>query len=137
MPKFTRGQRNNNPLNIRFNVDNHWKREVRPSEDPDFCQFLDMSHGFRAAMIVLRSYITKYHLTSVSKIIQRFAPASENDTRSYVSYVFNSLVKLGFDPNNIDCPSDAFFNMVRLMAIFESRVRWTVEDIRSLYYELC
>lgn len=138
MPKkITRGMRNNNPLNIKFNVNNNWKREVRPSSDPVFCQFLDMSHGFRAAMLILRKYIISYHLTDVSSIIQRFAPASENDTRSYVSFVWNRMVRFGYNPADIQVPSKDFFCMVDSMALYESKVDFGVQRLSEIYYDLC
>lgn len=138
MPKkITRGMRNNNPLNIKFNVNNHWKREVRPSSDPVFCQFLDMSHGFRAAMLILRKYIIHYHLTSASAIIQRFAPASENDTRAYSNFVCNRMVKCGCDSSNIQVPSKDFFCLVDSMAVFESNVNYGIDRLKLIYYELC
>ena len=81
-----RGLRNNNPLNIRIS-NNNWKGKVVPSKDPMFETFESMEYGIRAAFIIIRNYIKKYNLKTVGKIIQRFAPPTENNLLNYISYV--------------------------------------------------
>ena len=83
--KLPRGIRNNNPLNIR--VGNNWKGEAPHPTDHQFEQFTDMKWGVRAAFIVLRNYIGRHRLNTVRKIISRWAPANENDTRRYIETV--------------------------------------------------
>lgn len=80
-----RGYRNNNPLNIR-NSNEHWMGEIRPSQDAAFKQFESMGYGFRAALKLLRNYIGKGYNT-IEKIINRWAPPSENFTGSYINNV--------------------------------------------------
>ncbi len=80
-----RGYRNNNPLNIR-NSNEKWAGEIRPSQDPAFKQFKSMGYGFRAALKLLRNYIGKGYNT-IEKIINRWAPPTENHTESYIKNV--------------------------------------------------
>lgn len=81
-----RGYRNNNPLNIRKNASNAWKGKVVPGSDPAFEQFITMAYGYRAALYLLRKYIGQGHNT-IRKIINKWAPPSENNTSGYVSHV--------------------------------------------------
>lgn len=91
-----RGYRNNNPLNIR-NSSERWLGEVRPSQDASFKQFESMGYGFRAALKLLRNYIGKGHNT-ITKIINRWAPPSENNTSSYIN---NVSTRSGIPANEI------------------------------------
>jgi len=99
--KSPRGFRNNNPGNIRQSKQ-RFKGEVVPSKDAAFKQFTDMAHGFRAIMCILRTYMTKYELCNIAKIITRWAPPAENDTQAYISLVekltgFHRFKKLQFN----------------------------------------
>lgn len=80
-----RGIRNNNPLNIRQSQ-NAWLGKVK-GVDKSFETFDNMEHGIRAAFIILRTYIRKHGCRYVSDLIQRFAPANENDTEAYIERV--------------------------------------------------
>ena len=80
-----RGIRNNNPLNIR--IGNNWLGEVHYPTDPDFEQFVSMDYGIRAAFIILRRYIRRYHKNTIRMIVSTWAPRSENDTDNYVKAV--------------------------------------------------
>lgn len=81
-----RGYRNNNPLNIRISS-NNWQGKVTPNTDGSFEQFTTMPYGFRAAFALIRTYINKYGCNTIRKIINRWAPPSENDTSSYINLV--------------------------------------------------
>lgn len=84
MPNISRGIRNNNPFNIRKSH-SRWQGLV-PSSDPEFCQFSTMKYGARAGLVLLRNYI-KRGFDTPTKIINRFAPSTENDTDSYIRHV--------------------------------------------------
>ena len=47
--------RNRNPLNIRWNAKIHWQGQIGRDEN-GFCRFSGFSMGYRAAMMILRSY---------------------------------------------------------------------------------
>ena len=80
--KIPRGIRNNNPLNIRRNPANHWRGASTTVTDKEFEQFDFMSFGIRAALIILEKYFRR-GINTIPKIINAWAPPSENDTRSY------------------------------------------------------
>lgn len=92
-PKRVRGIRNNNPGNIEWG--SPWQGLVPKSQsaDPRFCQFTTPEWGIRALAVVLTTYYDKRtslngtKIDSVSEIIERWAPANENDTRSYAREV--------------------------------------------------
>lgn len=87
--KQPRGIRNNNPLNIRKSPE-HWLGKV-PGSDPDFETFSSMKYGIRAAFVCVRTYIRRFRslciTPTVSQIIARWAPSSENNTRAYITAV--------------------------------------------------
>lgn len=84
--ELPRGLRNYNPGNIRRNSD-VFQGEVNPSRDKDFKQFKSMAHGYRAVFKILSNYHRAYKLTTIRKMIGRWAPENENNTSAYVSLV--------------------------------------------------
>ena len=123
-----RGYRNFNPLNIRIS-NNNWLGKLAHNTDGAFEQFQDMAHGFRAGLMNLRSYI-KQGRNTVSKIIEKWAPSSENDTNSYVQ---NVLQRTGFkadqviDPNN----KEQMTKLAYAMAISENGTAPDMKDIEA------
>lgn len=112
-----RGIRNNNPLNIR--IGNTWLGERPRPVDKDFEEFVSMEYGLRAAFVILRRYIRRYHKDTIIEVVSTWAPANENDTQRYIDFVAKTML----------LPPDAHFRfedretMVRLvsaMARFES-----------------
>ena len=84
-----RGIRNNNPLNIRRGC--NWLGLSKHQTDPAFCQFDSMTYGLRAGLIIIRTYMQKYKLTSIHAIVSRWAPPSENNTDAYVKSVSSTM----------------------------------------------
>jgi len=80
----TRGVRNNNPGNIRYDG-TKWKGLV--GKDGGFCKFRTPEDGLRALGINLKVYHTKYGLDTIKELISRWAPSSENPTKNYIQYV--------------------------------------------------
>lgn len=91
-----RGIRNNNPLNIRYSAANDWQGQT--GTDGEYAIFDEAENGIRAAAKLLNRYVTVYGLVSVSSIISRWAPTSENNTQSYISAVSNKLGVLENEP---------------------------------------
>jgi len=95
MKKFrsSRGWRNNNPLNIRRGE--NWVGLVEKPTDRQFCQFISMAMGYRAAYLVLKSYYRYFNqkgmVCSIENIIKRWAPPKENDTEGYICRVEGML----------------------------------------------
>lgn len=81
----TRGERNNNPGNIRHSSST-WVGQVAGT-DPAFVTFDTAEHGIRALAVLLRNYSSKYGLNTIRGIINRYAPPVENNTSSYVAAV--------------------------------------------------
>jgi len=79
-----RGLRNNNPLNIRHNAD-AFQGEIKGT-DKAFKTFISMAYGYRAAFVILATYLTR-GLNTIEKIVTRWAPPTENNTGSYVANV--------------------------------------------------
>lgn len=76
----------NNPANIRFNKNNKWNGQYdKPYKG--FCEFKTEYYGLRALAKTLHTYFDKYHLFTVTQIINRYAPPTENHTSAYISYV--------------------------------------------------
>lgn len=106
-----RGIRNNNPLNIR--IGNSWQGEVEHPTDTEFEQFVNMFYGCRAAFMLLRRYMLRYHLVTITDIISRWAPASENNTRRYIDAV---VERSGFSAvKALD-----FYNAGEMLKLFQS-----------------
>lgn len=72
---MTRGERNNNPLNVKQGKDK-WKGSIG-TDSKGHAIFPSMGWGIRAAIITLRSYYLKHGLCNVASILSRWAPASD------------------------------------------------------------
>lgn len=85
----------NNPFNIRFSRNNMWIGQV--GQTNGFVNFSDEEYGIRAAaLLIMRSYRSKGVLT-ISEIIHRYAPVSENDTSKYIAFLCSHLGCFPFD----------------------------------------
>lgn len=87
MDTVPRGIRNNNPLNIR--IGNAWVGECEENTDGSFEQFVCIHYGLRAGFVLLRRYIERYKLNTIAKIVSRWAPSNENNTKRYIKLVVN------------------------------------------------
>jgi len=84
-----RGIRNQNPGNIRHG-ETIWQGQSQYQDDPAYVTFTDPIYGIRAIARILMTY-SKDGLNTVSQIIGRWAPSSENDTDAYVESVAKAL----------------------------------------------
>lgn len=101
-----RGIRNNNPLNIR-RTSTQWEGLHPVQADRDFCQFIDMKYGYRAAFRLLMKYYRKYGLHTVHEIINRWAPPSDgNATNAYVKHVVAGLAQRAPEGTHIGPTTD-------------------------------
>lgn len=118
--KLPLGVRLNNPLNIRYNSNIKWWG--LKGESKGFCVFDTMVNGFRAAFKNLYSYYLRDWIT-ISKIIEHWAPSSENDTNAYIAFVCE---KTGLTAHeNIYNPwtnKDLWIKIVLAMAWYETGV---------------
>ncbi|HCS65463.1 MAG TPA: hypothetical protein DIW64_16135 [Cellvibrio sp.] len=79
-----RGIRNNNPLNIEWNSVNNWVGQT--GSDGRFSIFDKPENGIRAGAKILDSY-AKRGINTIQKIIETWAPATENNVKAYVDHV--------------------------------------------------
>lgn len=86
----TRCEKLFNPMSIRKSK-TPWIGEVTPGEDEEFCQFESFIYGIRAGCLILLSYYNRHGLFTIRKIINRWAPPSENDTSSYQACVADDI----------------------------------------------
>ena len=84
---MNRGQKNNNPLNIRRVAGSGWKGQATLQDDGRFVRFERMEWGLRAAFCILRTYARRHGATCIRDIVSRWAPPSENNTLQYIRNV--------------------------------------------------
>ena len=77
-----------NPFNIRYNPSNDWKGQL--TKQNGFCTFNTIGAGIRAGYCLLANYLKRGDNT-VSKILNKFAPSTENDTKKYIKYVVDKI----------------------------------------------
>lgn len=128
---MTRGQRNNNPLNIRRSTD-RWLGMCENQTDKDFVQFTSVEYGIRASAKIIKKYINHYHCNTIRKIISRWAPSAENDTERYIDYVSN---KTNISPVHVITWQDKHFlcSLLSAMAFFESRTEITPIEVENIF----
>jgi hypothetical protein len=90
----TRGIVNNNPGNIRKGA-TAWQGAVSGT-DPVFVTFDTPQSGIRAMAKVLLTYQRHHGLDTLAELIERWAPAAENDSFAYIDDV---ATRLGIDPD--------------------------------------
>lgn len=98
----SRGIRNNNPGNIRL-TDTQWRGEVPAAlkKDTEFEEFTSPLFGIRAMARILKRG-REAGRDTITEIITRWAPPSENDTAAYIRSV-SRRTGLGPDaPINFD-----------------------------------
>lgn len=106
MTSIPRGIRNNNPGNIDYNPRNQWQGQLGLEDGyrPRFAKFSEAKWGIRALAKLLLNYRGKDGMPNVGgkgidtvlEIINRWAPASENNTLAYAAAVAK---RLGVKPN--------------------------------------
>ena len=124
---MSRGLRNNNPGNIRRSRV-RYKGEVRPSRDPDFKEFSTMAYGYRAVFVLLDTYRSRYGLTTIRQMLNRYAPPTENFTEGYVRFVADYS---GVMPDEVvDTRSEKdMIPIVAAMSKIENGVAANIEDV--------
>ena len=112
-----RGVRNNNPGNIRQSS-KPWQGEVKGT-DTAYATFETPEAGIRAMAKNLLTYQDTHGLNTVSAIVSRWAPATENDTASYIATVAKAV---GVKPDaqlNLNDP-DTMSKIVKAMIRVEN-----------------
>ena len=123
----TRGERNNNPGNIRISAA-PWQGKVS-GVDSAFETFADPQAGIRALAVLLRNYQSKHGLRSVREIITRYAPASENNTAASVRAVASAVGVGVDDPLNLQDDSQLALLVAAIIAHENGRNIYATADI--------
>lgn len=129
--KLCRALRNNNPFNIKKS-NQPWLGKQNFCFEYDekvFEVFSSLEFGVRAGLKLLYNYIYLYGLDSVYKVIDRFAPRSENATDAYARFVADFirtrhsayLAKEEFAFHS----REYFFLMCEAIIAFETGCNWS------------
>lgn len=118
----------NNPANIRYSKYNNWIGLV--CDYKGFCKFTDRIFGLRALMVLLRNYLKK-GLVTPEQIITRFAPPSENDTKSYIRFVEDKMSCLEY--SEIRFGSIEFFVLIIAICQFETGFVPSITELNYVY----
>lgn len=130
---LSRGVRNNNPANIRRSA-TKWSFLKPVQSDKQFCQFIAMRYGIRAFFILMRTYRYKYGLKSPREIINRFAPASENDVDAYLNFLSSHMFAIDL-PLNSD---ELYCLFAKYVFLYESNFKVSVSVlIEIMRHEKC
>jgi hypothetical protein len=122
-----RGIRNNNPLNIRHNAD-VFQGEIK-GNDKSFKTFSTMPYGYRAAFVTLATYLSRGQNT-IEKIIAKWAPPSENDTKKYIA----NVVKWSGVPRNKELTAADgadYILIVTAMSFVENGRNADISDVKA------
>ena len=125
----SRGLRNNNPGNIRLSG-TKYEGEIQPSRDKAFKQFKSMAYGYRAMFMLLYTYQKRHGLRTISQMISRYAPATENSTESYISAVSKDS-GVGPDVAITATYKDVMVPIVAAMSRVENGVPAVMADVQE------
>lgn len=123
----TRGMRNKNLLNIRYNAGNAWQGQV--GSDGAFAVFQSYEMGIRAAVKLLQTYKQVHGLHTVRQIVSRWAPPGDgNNTGRYLEVIQQDV---GLKPGDVVDTVDKAARLINAMAYVESRARVGMVGLRA------
>lgn len=129
---LARGMKVNNPGNLK-EFGEQWQGRITPSADPVFVEFRSYAYGLRAMIKLLQNYIRQGNNT-ISSILNRYAPTSENDTNAYISYVEQ---KTGISRNRrLTGGKEEMRKIVKHMANLEQGINAQTDRFFDLAYSL-
>lgn len=129
----------NNPCAIR-KTKTLWLGEDGQNNS-SFCKFFSMEYGLRACAIIIRTYVNKYRLLTVSDIINRYAPSSDgNDVKSYLNFItYYSRLLSGaqhiLTPSSLVESDDDLILLVLCIAKIESSMKFNYNYVYNLLYK--
>ena len=127
---MSRGIANCNPGNIRRSRV-RYRGECHPSTDEAFKQFESMEWGYRAMFVLLHTYALKHGCNTLRKIINRYAPPSENHTENYIRRVAHAT-HLAPDEKISTIDKGVMTAIVAAMSEVENGVKADMEDRKSV-----
>ena len=135
----TRGDRNNNPGNIKNVPSQRWQgqvpcRSIGQPKETVFACFADKEEGYRALAILLFNYRDLYGLNTVRKIISRYAPENENHTENYIEFICD---KLGWEPDaQLDMDALDVADLIMYIVWYESLIMPNYPQLYSIVQEV-
>lgn len=119
----------NNPGNIRISSD-RFIGEIVPSIDPDFKQFSSMAYGYRAMFKILNTYRNYYGLVTISSILHRYAPPSDNNnTQAYINYVSGLT---GYSPHQtLVYDNDTLLSLGYAISYYENGIQPNLQEVEE------
>jgi hypothetical protein len=108
----------NNPGDIRREPGTVWIGESEDQVDPDFVSFQTPEDGFRALGKLIGTYYWDHHLRTVTQLVDRFAPITENNTTAYINDVCQRCRVSATENLNLDYPT--MFGLCEAIAIHEA-----------------
>ena len=123
----------NNPGSLRENQIK-WEGQIYPGEN-GFAKFKDMKYGTRALMLNLNTMVTKYNANTITKIINRWAPSFENDTKKYINDVCN-ITNIGEDDIVKPLINDKLLykSLASAIADIEGNIKLSENMLETAYY---
>ena len=122
-----RGERNNNPLNIRKS--SQWFHGEVQGNDPEFKTFDSPENGIRAGAAILHTYFVHYGLNTITKVISRWAPPNENDTDAYIEAVAQGAKFGAYQVLNFNDPKVLAAVIKPMIKVEDGEVIYTDEQI--------
>lgn len=106
-----------NPCNIRYSANQKWLGQI--GRRNGFCYFSSCFYGYRAFLVLCRTYYNKYNIRTISDFVHRFAPTSENNTSAYIGFVVSNLAKHNID-DKFDLSRKRLYWLAYYVTIFEN-----------------
>jgi len=119
----TRGLRNNNPGNIRWDGRTQWAGMIGQDAN-GFVIFDTPQNGIRAIVRTLRSYANR-HIDTIGEIISTWAPSSENNTGAYIDHVVSIVGK----NSGAEITPDDYLKLVGAIIAHENFVNPYPDDV--------
>ena len=120
----SRGARTNNLLNVRPTADENDPWLGQTGVSGGYAEFENKDLGIRAGDRVLTTYGEKHKINTIEGVVERFAPAADNnDTEAYIKLVSN---KTGFERDEEIDLSDSSVRDMLLSAMIKQE---TGEDV--------
>jgi hypothetical protein len=127
----TRGQRNNNPLNIRP------LKKTQPGQtgiSDNFIVFSSIEYGYRLGIKLLWEYWADHDCKTIRRIITRWAPAEvdHNTTATYIAFVAKDSGINADKLLNFNDRSD-YDKVMIAMSVYESKIRPTETQLNKAW----
>lgn len=116
-----------NVLNVRTSAHFQWNGQTGATRG--FCDFESEEKCRRVGIYLLKRSYKRAGVKTVAQIINRWAPANENDTQAYIAFVCQMT---SFKPSDVMCFDSDYASLLAAMEIMEMGVG---KMLRSSYFD--